>query len=120
MQGIKDKNLPPEKRTVSELNAMLQWYKNPNDTAAPTKKAEKLAKYYQICNQGDPLEPEIQPLPSLPPPPAPVDSSNEEEPRALQLTLLDDNGSSMSDDGDDDLLMMIITGTGDEQVSTEV
>jgi hypothetical protein len=120
VQGIKDKNLPPEKWTVSELNTMLQWYKNPNDTAMPTKKAEKLARYYQICNRGDPLEPEIQPLPPLPPPQAPVDSSNEEEPRALQLTLLDDNGSSTSDDGDDDLLMMIITGTSDEQLSTEV
>ena len=80
MQGIKDKNLPPEKWTVSELNTMLQWYKNPNDTAMPTKKAEKLARYYQICNQGDLLEPEIQPLPPLSPPQAPVDSSNEEEP----------------------------------------
>jgi hypothetical protein len=44
VQVIKDKNLPPEKWTVPELNTMLQWYKNPSDTAMPTKKAEKIAR----------------------------------------------------------------------------
>jgi hypothetical protein len=50
VQAIKDKNLPPKKWTVSELNTMLQWYKSPSNTAMPSKKADKLARYYQICN----------------------------------------------------------------------
>jgi hypothetical protein len=41
VQVIKNKNLPLEKWTVAELNTMLQWYKDPSDTAMPTKKAEK-------------------------------------------------------------------------------
>jgi hypothetical protein len=40
VQVIKDKNLPLEKWTVAELNTVLQWYKNPSDTAMPKKKAE--------------------------------------------------------------------------------
>jgi hypothetical protein len=63
VQVIKDKNLPPEKWTVAELNTMLQWYKNLSDTTMPTKKAEKIARYYHICNREDPPEPELQPLP---------------------------------------------------------
>ncbi len=40
VQAIKDKNLLPEKWTLAELNTMLQWYKNPNNTAMPMKKGD--------------------------------------------------------------------------------
>jgi hypothetical protein len=43
VKAIREKNLPPEKWSVADLNAMLQWYKNPSNTAVPTKKADKLA-----------------------------------------------------------------------------
>jgi hypothetical protein len=52
---------------------MLQWYINNSDTAMPTKKADKLAQYYQICMQGEPTTPillllPLPPLPTLPQP----------------------------------------------------
>jgi hypothetical protein len=76
VQGIEDKYLPLEKWTVAEHNTVLQWYKNTNDIVIPKKKAEKLARYYQICNRGDPLDAEIHLLPPLPSPQAvPVMSS---------------------------------------------
>ncbi len=74
VEAIRAKNLPPEKWTNSELNTMIQWFKRPNDTAMPTKKAEKLARYYDICGRGDPPVPVLQDLPPLPLP-APIDSA---------------------------------------------
>jgi hypothetical protein len=73
----------------------------------PEKKADKLAHYYQICNQGDPLVPELQLLPPLPPPPAPIDSSNEDTQTAIDVSLFDDNESTASKEGDNELLMRI-------------
>ncbi len=72
--AIRAKNLPPEKRTNSELNTMIQWFKHPNGTAMPTMKAEKLAQYYDICGRGDPPASILRDLPPLPLP-APIDSA---------------------------------------------
>jgi hypothetical protein len=104
VQDIRDKNLPPEKWTVSELNTMLQWYKNPSDTAMPSKKSDKLARYHQICNRGDPPEPELLPLPPLPTPQLATASTEDAVP---DLSLLDDNSSTLSDLEDNELLMRI-------------
>jgi hypothetical protein len=71
--AIREKNLPPEKWTVAELNTMLQWYKRPDNAAMPNKKADKLARYHEIKGRGDPPIPQlsapqlqISPLPPLP------------------------------------------------------
>jgi len=70
LQAIREKNLPPEKWTVSELNKMMQWYKQPEDGVMPSKKADKLARYHEIKGRGDPPMPQpiqmtIAPLPPL-------------------------------------------------------
>jgi hypothetical protein len=59
VQAIRAKNLPAEKRTTAELNTMIQWHKRPDDSAMPSKKAEKLARYYDICGRGEPVAPKI-------------------------------------------------------------
>jgi hypothetical protein len=46
---------------------MLQWYQCPEDAAMPSKKNEKLARYFEICSQGDLVAPIIHPIPPLPP-----------------------------------------------------
>ncbi len=101
---IKNKNLPPEKWTVPELNTMLQWYKNLSDTAMPTKKAEKIARYYQICNREDPPEPELQPLPPLAFMQAQANSSNDDESQS-ELIMFNDNSNSKSNEQGDDVMM---------------
>jgi hypothetical protein len=70
VQAIKEKNLPPEKLTVAELNTMIKWHKCPEDAAMPSKKVDKLARYHKIKGHGDPLMPQpiqmaIPPLPPL-------------------------------------------------------
>jgi hypothetical protein len=70
VQAIREKNLPPEKWTVSVLNTMMQWYKRPEDGAIPSKKVDKLARYHEIKGHGDPPMPQpikitIAPLPPL-------------------------------------------------------
>jgi len=40
VEAIRAKNLPAEKWTATELNTMIQWYKQPDDAAMPTKKAD--------------------------------------------------------------------------------
>jgi len=111
VQAIKDKNLPPEKWTVSELNTMLQWYKSPSNTAMPSKKADKLARYYQICNRSkDPPEPEFLLLPPVPL----VDSSNEDNQMDVDAILFDAK-TTASEEGDNELLMRI-----DAMLTTEV
>jgi hypothetical protein len=42
VEAIRAKNLPAEKWTATELNTMIQWYKQPDDAAMPTKKADNL------------------------------------------------------------------------------
>ncbi len=59
VQAIRAKNLPAEKWTSSELNTMIQWHKQPDDAAMPSKKAEKLARYYDICGRGEPVAPTV-------------------------------------------------------------
>jgi hypothetical protein len=44
VQAMREKNLPPEKCTVAQLNTMIQWHKHPEDAAMPNKKGEKLAR----------------------------------------------------------------------------
>ncbi len=48
-----------EKWTSAELNTMIQWHKRPDDAAMPGKKAEKLARYYDIYRRGDPVTPTV-------------------------------------------------------------
>jgi hypothetical protein len=79
---------------------MLQWYKNPSDTAMPSKKSDKLARYHQICNRGDPPEPELLPLPPLPTPQLATASTDDAVP---DLSLLDDNSSTLSDLEDNEI-----------------
>jgi len=66
VQAIRSKNLPAEKWTSSELNTMIQWHKRPDDAAMPSKKADKLARYYDICGRGDPVAPTL-PIELVPP-----------------------------------------------------
>ena len=66
VQAIRSKNLPAEKWTSSELNTMIQWHKRPDDAAMPSKKADKLARYYDICGRGDPVAPTV-PIELVPP-----------------------------------------------------
>jgi len=66
VQAIRTKNLPAEKWTSSELNMMIQWLKRPDDAAMPSKKADKLARYYDICGCGDPVAPTV-PIELVPP-----------------------------------------------------
>jgi hypothetical protein len=42
---------------------MIKWHKHPDDSAMPSKKADKLAWYYDICGWGDPVAPQILGLP---------------------------------------------------------
>ncbi len=66
--AIRNKNLPPEKWTSTELNTMIQWYKRPDNSAMPTKKPDKLARFLDICGRGDPDPPQLPTLMlSLPP-----------------------------------------------------
>jgi hypothetical protein len=70
VQAIREKNLPHEKWMVSEVNTMMQWYKQPEDGDMPSKKADKLARYHEIKGRGDPPMPQpiqitIAPLPPL-------------------------------------------------------
>jgi hypothetical protein len=80
VQAIRAKNLPADRWTTSELNTMIQWHKRPDDSAMPSKKAEKLARYYEICGRGEPVAPNIsglqpqeehQEIPEPPPLPEP-------------------------------------------------
>jgi hypothetical protein len=59
VQAIRSKKLPAEKWTSAELKTMIQWHKRPNDAAMPSKKAEKLARYYDICGRGNPVAPTV-------------------------------------------------------------
>jgi hypothetical protein len=43
VSAIREKNLPLEKWSVTDLNSMLQWFKDPGDSAMPAKKSDKLA-----------------------------------------------------------------------------
>ncbi len=67
MQAIREKNLLPEQWMVAQLNTMIQWHKRPEDEAMPSKKREKLARYHEIKEHGDPLEPQLleQQIPPL-------------------------------------------------------
>jgi len=88
VEAIRMKNLPPEKWTSSDLGTMIQWYKRPTDEAMPSKKADKLARYLQICARGDPPVPQL----TLPPPVAPMNETNlngkQEPPPLPQLSFL--------------------------------
>jgi len=102
VKAIREKNLPPDKWSVADINTMLQWYKNPSDTAMPTKKADKLARYYQICMRGDPTGPELL---QLPPPLPPsqglnVSTTNDDHERLLPDT-------STSDQEEEDELLRV-------------
>jgi hypothetical protein len=103
VQAVREKNLPAEKWTIAELNSMLQWYKHGTDTAMPTKKAEKLARYHQICNRGDPPEPELHPLPPLPPP----QPASKDEPHNLPVLDDDRSGARIDDDASKDLAQLL-------------
>jgi hypothetical protein len=70
VQAIRSKNLPAEKWSSAELNTMIQWHKRPDDAAMPSKKAEKLARYYDICGRGNPVAPTVLAA-TLPPAPEP-------------------------------------------------
>ncbi len=59
VQAIKDKNLPPEKWTSTQFHTMIKWYRRPEDAAIPSKKADKLTHYFEICGRGDPTEPSL-------------------------------------------------------------
>jgi hypothetical protein len=67
VQAIKEKNLPPEQWMVAQVNTIIQWHKQPEDAAMPTKKGEKLASYHEIKGHGDPPEPQLleQSMPPL-------------------------------------------------------
>jgi hypothetical protein len=66
VQAIRSKNLPAEKWTSSELNTMIQGHKQLDNAAMPSKKADKLARYYDICGCGDPVAPTV-PMQLVPP-----------------------------------------------------
>ncbi len=57
VQAIRAKNLPADKWTIAKLNTMIQWHKHPEDSAMPNKKAEKLARYHEICGGSEPAAP---------------------------------------------------------------
>ena len=38
---------------------MLKWYKHKDDAAFPSKKADKLTRYYETCGRGDPAAPTV-------------------------------------------------------------
>jgi hypothetical protein len=59
VQAIRDKNLPPEQWTSGQLQVMLKWYKHKDDAAFPSKKADKLTRYYETCGRGDPTAPTV-------------------------------------------------------------
>jgi len=118
VSAIREKNLPPEKWSVADLNTMLQWYKNNSDTAMPTKKVDKLARYYQICMRGEPTPPI---LPLLPLPPLPtlqqptLTTADEGDSQTSDLRLLADELTTHSEhrrvddqsgSGDSDLLLL--------------
>ena len=65
VDALKNKSISPEAWTVPQLNLMLRWYRRPEDAPLPTKKAERLVRYYEICARGDPLIPDV--LTELPP-----------------------------------------------------
>jgi hypothetical protein len=59
VQAIREKNLPPEQWTSGQLQVMLKWYKCKDDAAFPSKKADKLTRYYETCGRGDPAAPTV-------------------------------------------------------------
>lgn len=59
VQAIRDKNLPPEQWHTNELTTMIRWYKQKTDAKIPSKKSDKLVRYFEICGRGDPPVPEL-------------------------------------------------------------
>jgi hypothetical protein len=49
------------------LSLCSNGFKCPEDAAMPSKKYEKLARYFEICGQGDLVAPIIDPIPTLSP-----------------------------------------------------
>jgi hypothetical protein len=66
---------------------MLKWYKHKDDAAFPSKKANKLTRYYEICGRGDPVAPTVSEhvAPLLP------ETADDE-----MLPVIDDDGSDCS------------------------
>ena len=112
MQAIRAKNLPADRWTASELNTMIQWHKRPDDSAMPSKKAEKLARYYEICGRGEPVAPNIlglqpqeehQEIPEPPPLPEPdlvaaADCDGRDADAVILLMLAGNEGVSLVGD----------------------
>ncbi len=87
---------------------MIQWHKCPDDSVMPSKKAEKLARYYEICGRGEPVAPNIsglqlqeehQEIPEPPPLPEPdlaaaVDCDGRDADAVLLLMLAGNEGIS--------------------------
>ncbi len=108
MQAIRAKNLPADRWTASKLNMMIQWHKRPDDSAMPSKKAEKLARYYEIYGCGEPVAPNIlglqpqeehQEIPEPPPLPEPnlaaaADCNGRDADAVLLLMLAGNEGVS--------------------------
>jgi hypothetical protein len=92
VQAIRSKNLPAEKWTSSELNTMIQWHKRPDDAAMPSKKADKLARYYDICGRGDPVAPTL-PIELVPP--AQLEEDDDDELPPLPAPDLDINNGAV-------------------------
>jgi hypothetical protein len=87
VQAIREKNLPPEQWTSGQLQVMLKRYKHKDDAAFPSKKANKLTRYYEICGRGDPVAPTVSEhvAPLLP------ETADDE-----MLPVIDDDGSDCS------------------------
>jgi hypothetical protein len=66
--------------------------KNPEDAAMPSKKNEKLARYFEICSRGDPVAPIIHVIPPLPSLPQQETAICEDE-TALRDESISDNGN---------------------------
>ncbi len=112
VQAIRAKNLPADKWTTAELNTMIQCHQRPEDSVMPSKKAEKLARYHEICGHGDPVAPRIsglqiqeehQEIPDPPPLPEPVlaaavDCDGRDADAVLLLMLACNEGVSQVED----------------------
>ena len=66
---------------------MLKWYKRKDDAAFPSKKADKLTRYYETCGRGGAAAPTVSEnvAPLLP-----------ESPNDAMLPVIADDGSDCS------------------------
>jgi hypothetical protein len=92
VQANRSKNLPAEKWTSYELNTMIHWHKRQDDAAMPSKKADKLARYYDSCGRGNPVAPTL-PIELVPP--AWLEEDDDDELPPLPAPNLDINNGAV-------------------------